>query len=138
MFCQVGGSGVSRTNFAGAGCNSGTTEILTDTPEKDAIGEEDMRRNKSHNQRGQNSSRQPKKEKTPKHRPVARIFESGGGGVYFMNCGPGPWPNSRVRKLTFLDLFCLIWGVRSSDPLTSLPQPTGLKDQEKTMTTKER
>ena len=31
---------------------SGTTTILTDTPEKDAIGEEDRRRNKSHNQRG--------------------------------------------------------------------------------------
>ena len=26
MFCQVGGSGVSCTNFAGAGCNSGTTK----------------------------------------------------------------------------------------------------------------
>ena len=44
MFCQVGGSGVSLPIFQGQVVTvvqpSDTTTILTDTPEKDAIGEE--------------------------------------------------------------------------------------------------
>ena len=57
MFCQVGGVlGLVVPILQGQVVTvvqpSGTVAILTDTPEKHAVGEEDRRRNKSHNQRG--------------------------------------------------------------------------------------
>ena len=98
---------------------SGTTVILTDTQENDAIGEE-----KPKPSRLALGSRQPqktKKEKTQnikkkKHdnqgmddegRPVARTFEGvwGCGGDLFVDCGP--WSNASMKNWTFLDLFRL-------------------------------
>ena len=69
MFCEVGRSGVSCTNFAGADCNSGTTSgtttILTDIPEKDAIGEETKA--KLTEVSTQQQTTQKSKKKRPKH-----------------------------------------------------------------------
>ena len=69
MFCEVGGSGVSCTNFVGAGCNSsttsGTTTVLTDTPEKDSIGEETKAKPKEVSTQQQTTQKARKKD--PKH-----------------------------------------------------------------------